>query len=144
MHTFAVSVFIKRSPQDIFAFAANPDNDHLWLKDNVSSAWITPGPVGVGSAKRVVSKFLGRHTTVTVTYTMWEPPKMYAVRFNLGPLSLQGTTTFEPEEGGTRVTLTGQGEAPGILKLVEGMVTKQAQVQDGENLETLKRIMEAP
>lgn len=36
----------------------------------------------------------------------------------------------------------GQGEAPGILKLVEGLVTKQAEAQNGRDLETLKRIME--
>lgn len=142
MHTFEVSVFIKRPQQEVFAFASNPDNDHLWLKDHVSSEWITPDPVGVGSTKRLVLKFLGRHTSVTVAYSIWEPPNMYGVKFNLGPLLVQATTKFEPQEGGTRVTLAGRGEAPGILKLVEGLVTKQAEAQNGKDLETLKRIME--
>jgi hypothetical protein len=67
---------------------------------------------------------------------------MYGDKYNLGPILAQATTKFEPEEGGTRVTLTGLGEASGILKLVEGLVTKQAEAQNGKDLETLKRIME--
>ena len=143
MHAFEVTVFIKLPQQEIFAFTSNPDNDRLWIKDLVSSEWISPDPVGVGSAKRAVSKFLGRNTSVTVEYTIWDPPNMYRVNFDFGPFSLQGTTKFEPQENGTRVTLTGQVKAPGILKLVEGTLAKQAKAQDGKNLETLKRIMEA-
>ena len=89
MQTFEVTVFIKRLQQEVFTFASNPDNDRLWLKDVVSSEWITPDPVGVGSSKRVVSKFMGRHTAVTVTYSSWDPPNMYRVNFAFGPFSLQ-------------------------------------------------------
>ena len=41
------------------------------------------------------------------------------------------------------MTLEGQVEARGILKPLEGLVGKQAEKQDGKNLNALKHLMEA-
>jgi hypothetical protein len=54
-----------------------------------------------------------------------------------------GTTRFEPKGDGTQVTTEGQIEASGLLKLVLGLVVRQAEKQDRTNFNKLKEILEA-
>jgi carbon monoxide dehydrogenase subunit G len=143
MGMFEISVFIDRPPQEVFDFIANPDNELLWQKNLLSSEWISPDPVGIGSTKRVVTKVFGRKLEATAEYTVWDPPNMYSFKVDDGPFSVVGTTNFRPEENGTKVTLVGQIEGAGILKLLEGLVVKQAKKQDSRNFNTLKLLLEA-
>jgi carbon monoxide dehydrogenase subunit G len=143
MGTFEFSVFINRPPQDVFDFITNIDNDLQWQKNLLSSEWTTPDPAGVGSTKRVVTRVLGRKIEAAVEYTVWDPPNMYTFKSDDSPFSVLGTTKFEPKENGTQVILKGQIEASGILKLVEGLVIRQAVKQDRNNFNTLKLLLEA-
>jgi hypothetical protein len=85
MGSFELSLFINRPPQDLFEFTTNPDNDHLWQKDLLSSEWTSPEPFGSGSSKQVISKAMGRQSNVRVEFTTWVPPERYGVTFNIGP-----------------------------------------------------------
>ena len=143
MASFEITLFINRSPQEIFDFTTNPDNDHLWQETLVSSEWVTPEPAGAGSIKKVVIRFLGRNMEGTVEYISWDPPDSYRFKSDDGPFSLAGTTKFEPKEGGTQMTLEGQIEGNGLLKLLVGFVAGQAKKQDIKNFNALKIILEA-
>jgi hypothetical protein len=143
MPSFEISLFIDQPPQEIFDFMTNPDNDHLWQETLVSSEWVTPEPAGAGSIKKVVVRFLGRNIEATSEYIIWDPPDSYRFKSDDGPFSLIGTTKFEPKEGGTQMTLEGQIEGDGLLKLLVGFVTGQAKKQDIKNFNALKSILEA-
>ena len=143
MGTFEFSIFINRPPQEVFDYISNPENDLLWQPNLISSEWTTAEPAGVGSTKHVVTRVFGRKVEVNVEYTDWDPPNMYRFKSDDGPFSLVGTTKFEPKENGTQISLEGQIEGTGILKLVEGLIIRQAEKQDRANFETLKHLLEA-
>ncbi|MGH9220066.1 MAG: SRPBCC family protein, partial [Vicinamibacterales bacterium] len=66
MHVDVVnSAFIKRSPADVFEYAANPDNVPLWYENIMSVEWKTARPVQVGSQIDFVAQFLGRRLAYT-------------------------------------------------------------------------------
>ena len=125
MGTFEFSIFINRLPQEVFDYISNPENDLLWQPNLISSEWTTPEPAGAGSTKHVITRVMGRKVEVNVKYTDWDPPKMYRFTSADGPFSLVGTTKFESEENSTQISLKGQIEGKGILKLVEGLIIIQ-------------------
>jgi carbon monoxide dehydrogenase subunit G len=142
MATFEISLFIDRPPQEIFDFMTNPDNDKLWQESLISSEWVTEGPAGLGSKKRVVVRFMGFKLKATTEYVIWEPPERYRFKSDDSPFSVVGTTRFEPEGEGTQVTTEGQIEASGLLKLVVGIMARQAEKEDKAHFNNLKRILE--
>jgi hypothetical protein len=143
MHAFEFSVFIDRPPLEVFDFATNPDNDHLWQTNLLSSAWITPEPHGAGSKKRGITRFMGREMGTDVEYTAWGRPHGYSLKGAAGPFSFAAMAKFEARDGGTLVTFDGQIQASGIIKPVEGLLARQAAKRDRANYETLKRVLEA-
>ncbi|MGB3717609.1 MAG: hypothetical protein WA996_24545 [Candidatus Promineifilaceae bacterium] len=96
----------------------------------MSSEWISPDPAGAGSIKRVVTKVFGHKIEASVEYTVWDPPNMYGFKSDDSPFSIAGNVKLEPEENGTQLNLERQVEASGILKILEGVVIKQAVKQD--------------
>jgi ligand-binding SRPBCC domain-containing protein len=143
MGTFVFSVFISRPLQEVFDYSANPDNDLQLQKNLLSSEWTTPGPAGLDSIKRMVTRVLGRKIEADLEYMVWDPPNTYTFKSDDTPFSLVGTHKFERKENGTQLILIGQIEVSGILKLVEGLVIRQAKKQDNINLNALKLLLEA-
>jgi carbon monoxide dehydrogenase subunit G len=142
MRTFEFRVFIDRPPEEVFDFAVNPDNDHLWQENLISSEWITPEPAGVGSVKRGVTRTLGREVGAEVEYTAWDRPHGYAFKGAAGSFAFSGAAKFEGQAEGTLVTFAGRVEVSGILKLAEGLAGQRAEKQDRANYEQLKRVLE--
>ena len=143
MRTLEFSIYIDRPPEDVFDFITNPDNDHLWQAGLISSEWITPEPAGLGSAKRATSRFMGREMEVEVEFVAWNRPNSYAFEAETGPISVAATTRFEAQDSGTLVTVAGQIEASGIVRLAEGYLIRRTEKQDLANFTALKRILEA-
>lgn len=73
----------------------------------------------------------------------WDPPNLYSFKSIDSPIPIKGTTRFEPQESGTQMTLDGQVEPGGFIKLVEALIGKQAENQDGNNLSNLKLLLES-
>jgi carbon monoxide dehydrogenase subunit G len=143
MRTFEFSVFIDRQPQEVFDFMTDPDKDPLWQEGLISSEWITPEPAGVGSRKRTVTRFMGFEIGTEVEFTGWDRPKVYAFKGATGVSSFSGVTKLKARDEGTLVTLAGQVEVSGILKLAEGLLVRQVEKQDRGYYDTLKRVLEA-
>lgn len=143
MRTLELSLFINRPPGVVFDFMAVPHNDLLWQENLISSEWVTPEPAGVGSIKRVVSRFMGREMEATAEYTVWDRPHLYGFKSAAGPFTVSGRTSFAAQDEGTLVTIAGQVEASGVLKLAEGLAARQAEKQDQRNFKALKALLEA-
>jgi hypothetical protein len=78
--------------------------------------------------------------------TIWEPPIRHGFKSTTIPFPFKGVagvTTLEPTENGTQLTLQGQVTTAGILRLVEGLLSKQVKKQDASNNHTLRQLLEA-
>ena len=142
MITFETTIFINRPQQEVFDFMSNPANNTEWQSTVESAEWTSEGPAGVGSAQRVVTRFLGRKIESIADITVWDSPNQFAFKMSNGPIPFEGTNRFESKENGTQVTISGKAEPGGFFKLAEGLAGKQGKKQLETDLSALKLILE--
>lgn len=143
MYKFEQSMFINRTPQEVFDFYTNPANNPKWQSGTESAEWVTDGPVGVGSAFRIVTNFLGRKIDAKIEITGWDPPNQFGAKTISGPIPFETGNSYKAQEGGTLMTSVVQAELGGFFKLAEGLVGKQMEKQFNSDWVTLKKLLEA-
>ncbi len=142
MNSFEVSTFINRPPQQVFDFMTDPVNTARWQNGIQSAKWVSDGPVGVGSVFHVVSQMMGRKVDMDIEVSQWNPPSLWGLKANNGPLKFENTNKFEPKDGGTQLVQDFVGEVGGFFKLAEGMAIKQMQKQVETDAQSLKKVLE--
>ncbi len=146
MGEFTISVFINRSPEDVFDFLSNPANLSKWSSAFESAEWATSGAPSAGSTYRVSAKMLGSKKEGLFEIVRWDRPNLYSYKMNKRAFPIERlelTITLEPMNNGTQVTFESQFEIVGVLKFAEGFFAKMGEKQDGSNFETAKRLLEA-
>ena len=134
---------IERIPHVVFDFVANPDNLSTWQTSVASVEQLTDGPPGLGSRFRERTKpRLGRAFEQVVEFTEFDPPRRLRVHVVEGPYLIDGTWTFEPNDDGTRVHFTAEGELTGLMKLLEPLARRGLARQFAGYHENLRRHLE--
>ena len=136
------SIVIQKPVAEVFSYSNDPANNTKWQEGLVESKITSPGPVGVGTQITDVRKFLGRDMDSKLEVTAYEPNKRISLKTISGPIKFEITQTYEPAGGGTKLTMTGEGEPGGLFKLAEGAVKKQFETQLQGDLGRLKKVME--
>jgi len=137
------SVVINRPVEEVFEYMSDPSNNVQWQSGTIESKQTSEGPAGVGTTTQSVTQFLGKRLESTGEITEYEPNRRVGVKSTSGPIPITATTTFEEVEGGTKVTLEGEGDVSGVFKLAEPIVARTAQRQFEGNYLTLKDVLEA-
>lgn len=146
MGTFAFSLVINRSQQDVFDFLSNPANLPKWSSAFESAEWTTSDAQGVGSTYRVSARLLGSKKAGLVEIIHWDRPNRYSERLigRAFPIEhMEHTISLSPNDGGTQVTFESQFEIASVLKFAEGFLARMGEKQDAKNFDTAKRLMEA-
>jgi ligand-binding SRPBCC domain-containing protein len=138
-----VRVRIQRPVEDVYAYTSAVDTMPEWRGDVSEVEQLTDGPIGVGTRIRAGGKVLGRPIGLVVEVTELEPGARFAYKPVSGPLRTHNVYTFEPDAGGTLVTLTDEIELSGIFGLFEPLMVRMVRRQYGANLGRLKAILEA-
>lgn len=138
-----VETRIERPVAEVAAFAGDPSNAPSWYVNIESVRWQTPQPVQVGSRMDFVASFLGRRIEYTYEVAELVPGERLVMRTAQGPFPMQTTYTWEPADGGTRMTLRNNGEPSGFARVtapVMALAMRRAMTKD---LAALKRRLEA-
>jgi uncharacterized protein YndB with AHSA1/START domain len=146
MGKFTVSVFINRSPQDVFNFLSDPAIKPKWMPMLESAEWTSSGEPGVGSTVRAIMKTAGKETEMPLEITQWDVPNRYGYKMLTVPFPMKAMAhsfRLEPEDSGTRVSQVGEFEMVSILRFATGLVSKYATKLNGNELKTLKQLLEA-
>jgi uncharacterized protein YndB with AHSA1/START domain len=147
MARIEASVVINRPVEEVFEFVTNPKNDLLWESGALESEQTSEGPMGVGTTLRSVSLMMGRRMEMTAEVTEYEPNRKIKYKGASGPMSIEASYTFEPVEGGTRVSFVGEGETRGFFKrlfgLADSIVVRMMQRSMLTHFASLKDILEA-
>jgi uncharacterized protein YndB with AHSA1/START domain len=143
MTRFTCSTTIKRPVEDVFTVMSNPANDPTWSSAVVEAEQTSAGPIGVGTTARFVSKILGRRITTDWEITEFEPNRKFVALSNSRPFPVQVSMTFEPTEGGTRVSVMYEAELGGLFKLTVPLFVSMGKRQLQSALDNLKNLMEA-
>jgi uncharacterized membrane protein len=104
------SVVINRPVEEVFDVATCLRRCVVWRSAILASAKTSEGPVGVGTTFDQDVRVLGMTRTNTAVITAYEPPHLFAYEHVTGLNAYQARFTFQPENGGTRFTVTVDGE----------------------------------
>jgi len=136
------SLDIQRSPAEVFAYLTDIDRLPEWQSGVVEARWEGQGGPATGARARQVREFRGRQTEAELQVTAYEPDRRFALDTLSGPVSLTLDCTLEPNNGGTRLLVAGEGEAAGIAKFAGPMIGRKIEKQFKGDFETLKRNVE--
>ena len=138
------SVVIGRPIEEVFAFAADPNNDALWQSTTLEVEQTSQGPVDVGATFRNTTKFLGRRFDTSYEMTENEPPHRQCYRVTSGPIPGEICYLFGPtDDGSTRFTQNFEAEVGGFFRLAEPLVGRAIRRQIDADMATLKDLLEA-
>jgi carbon monoxide dehydrogenase subunit G len=131
-----LTIEIARTPEDVFDYLTDVANLPLWQS-------------GVHTARRDGDRIhesrhmLGRELSTTLAIEAEERPAVFAIRALDSPVPFTVRHELEPNGGGTRLTVTAEGD-PGMLPgFAAGIMAKRAEKQFRKDFERLKRLLEA-
>ncbi len=143
MRKVEVHVRIQRPVADVYAYTSAAETMPEWRGDVTEAEQLTDGPIAVGTRIRAGGRVLGRPIGVVIEVTELEPGARFGYRPVSGPLRTHNVYTFEPDAGGTLLTLTDEIEMNGLLGLFEPLMARMVRRQYQANLGRLKSTMEA-
>jgi uncharacterized protein YndB with AHSA1/START domain len=147
MATMEISVVINRPVAEVCAYLNDVGNWADWRSDVLEAEQMSEGPVGVGTTLRLVMQWMGRRDETTLEVTEYEPNRKLKYWGTSGAGSAEHTYTFEPVEGGTRLTFVAEAEIGGSVKrlygLAEPILMRMAKRHMEGSFANLKDILEA-
>jgi hypothetical protein len=137
-----VSVWIDRSPSEVFAVVSDAEQTPRWSSSAIESRVTTPGPVGVGSIAHEVSRFLGRRFEVESEIVAFEPDRLLGVLVTGGPFPLRASFRLETVDDGCQVRAIFHAQPAGLLRVVEVPLRIAIRRKFAADLANLKRELE--
>jgi len=142
MYKVESSVLINAPVEDVYDWVEHPEKHHAWQQSLIESRRTEDGKV------IVVRKFLGRRVETHFHEREHEPNKWIRRRGQSGPgMPIKYTTeqliTFEPVEGGTRVTISAEVDGKGAFKMALPTIAKVTKHEMETHLGHLKELVEA-
>ena len=137
-----VSTTIKRPIEEVFAVLSDFSNNSKWPSGSVETKKTSDGPIGVGTTWHGVGKLLGRRIESDTEVTEFVANSKIAATAK-SPFPATVTITFEPVDGGTRVSTTVEAEPGGFFNLAEPLLVTIARRQFQNDLDNLRDLMEA-
>jgi uncharacterized protein YndB with AHSA1/START domain len=141
------SASIGASPDELFAFVADPATLPDWQSGIVSARQVTPGPVKIGSRAHVVREMLGQRLAVDLTVTGYDPGHRLALKSAASGIEVEATLLLTPADGGAATDLTFEMAIRArsiFMAPAEGMVAGAAQKDIAESVARLRERFEKP
>ena len=136
-----VIVHLNKPVEQVFAFFMDPDKLSTWQSNLIKLEPLTEGPLRPGSRFREIRRINNKEEELEGEITTLELNKRLETKTMTKP---QATVsyTFDPEQGGTRLRYKFILETPGLMRLLEPMISNSIKKDSEADLETLKRILE--
>jgi carbon monoxide dehydrogenase subunit G len=125
---------IARPPEEVYAVIADLERGPEWQPTLVRV------DVELGTEVRRIA---GQEREATFDVTRNEPPRLFEIVSHASPVRAWATFELQPAGSGTRVDFTLVLELGGPLRFAGRMVRGRAEREARENLERLKRLLEA-
>jgi uncharacterized protein YndB with AHSA1/START domain len=121
----AETFIVRAAPEVVFDYVTNPSNLRDWQTSKTSVEQLSDGPPGLGTRVRERTKPPGaKEFEQIVEFTEFDRPTRFHVHIVEGPQPIDGTWTFEPQDGGTRVNFVAEGELRGPMRFVAPIIQR--------------------
>ena len=141
---FEQTIEIDRPPEQVFAYLTDPSKLSSWQQNTVEVLRDREGPLAPGERFREVHAApLGRRLESTVEVAEYDPPRAFALKVVDGALPLDGAWTLEPGPASTRLHFVGEGSTRGLLRPLDGMLSRAVARQFARHHRQLKAALEA-
>jgi carbon monoxide dehydrogenase subunit G len=128
-----LTIEIARMPADVFAYLTDVSNVTAW-QAGVKSATIRDGRIDESRS------LLGRELRTTLEIVEQDEPRLFVLRALDGPVPFTVRHELEAVDGGTRLTVTAEGDVPGFAA---GLLARHAEKQFRRDFQCLKQILES-
>ena len=144
MPTVERTISINAPVEKVFAYISDATNEPEYLPSQLEAEYVIRTEEGVGSQYRWVYKLLGIRFEGESTCTEYVPNERIVTETKGGIVSTW-TYTFEPEDGGTKLTLVVDYTIPipVLGRFAEALVLRQNEREADLAMANLKAIMEA-
>lgn len=122
MARYKATVDTPLSPAEAFAYLSDFSTAEEWDPGTVQAERLGKGPLGEGTEFRLVADFLHRKTTLTYCIVEYEPPNAVTFRGENSSVVSLDRITFEPSDGGTRITYDADLTLNGPFKLADPLL----------------------
>src|SRR5689334_20592218 len=138
------SIVIARPVEQVFAFAANYENDGQW-RSEVRQMKYESMPVQVGTRATEVSNVFMQNLTTVTEVTRYDLNSNVSSKSISGMVPIVVSRDFRSVSGGTEFTYFLEGDESGVLmyRLMRPILQRWYQATVEKYLRTLKQILEA-
>jgi carbon monoxide dehydrogenase subunit G len=128
-----LTIEIRRPPEEVFAYLTDVSNLPAW-QAGVKGATLRDGRIEESRS------LLGRELHTSLEIVEREEPRLFTLRALDSPVPFTVRHELEPTDGGTRLTVTAEGDVPGFAG---GLLARRAERQFRKDFERLKQILES-
>jgi carbon monoxide dehydrogenase subunit G len=137
-----LTIEVARTPEDVFAYLTDVSNLPAW-QSGVHAAQIEDaGRPRVGARIRESRHMLGGKRDTTLESTEYDAPRLFSLRALDSPVPFLVRHELEPSGDGTRLTVTGIGDAGLLPGFAAGIMARRAEKQFRKDFERLKKLLE--
>lgn len=113
------AVDIARPIGEVYAYMGDISREHEWQPQLVEAEQIPPGETQVGSKRRYVSEFMGKRLENTYEVIELDPLRKLVCETTPGSaVSARTEIQWAEVPHGTRVTMSIEGKAGGLLRFI--------------------------
>jgi uncharacterized protein YndB with AHSA1/START domain len=143
MHRNEHKVEINRPAAAVFPYLTASEQRLRWMGKLVTSEQLTPGAPGPGTRFRDVFEDHGQRVELDAEIVDWQPDERVAIRLRSKVVHATSTQELRERDGGTELKTTLESEYKSFAaRLAAGVITRHAQAQLEQDLDTLKRLVE--
>ena len=142
MITVNISVDINRSPDEVFDFLSDFENNPKWQNGMKNCTWTSEPPLRVGSTYSQEASFLGRPIVSHFEVIAYEPGRMVKATSPTGTFPITFTRSVEPHGVGTRVKALIEGDSGGVFKIAEPLMAPLVRKSIEADYVRLKELLE--
>ena len=122
MARYTASIETPRPPAETFAYLSDFSTTQEWDPGVIEAERLGDAPVGEGTEFRLVADFFGRKAALTYRIVEFEPDKAVTLRGENTTVVSLDRITFEPSDGGTRVSYDADLALKGPLRIADPLL----------------------
>ena len=137
-----VSVQIEVEPDQVFAALTNVAAHLDWARGPEEIRNLSENPAKLGTSFQQVAKIMGRKLVAECQVNLYEENRRFGFNGNK-PFPFQVRWDLEQGASGTLVTMSGQFEPDGFLKIATPLLNSSMESQMNSDMLSLKAVLEA-